>query len=96
MRWVGGVETESRSISTDRKIITTAEVLPKGQGSKPHIELPRLQVLYQEGKPPEHLVLQASGAFFWESQRAVENRVSTLKGHTQNLISSGIQGRGVI
>ena len=85
MRWVAGVETESRSISTDRKIITTAEVLPKGQGSKPHIELPRLRVLYQEGKPPEHLVLQACGAFFWESQRAVENRVSTLKGHTHKI-----------
>ena len=30
---------------------------------------------------------------FWETQRGKGNRDSTLKGHTQNLTCSGIQGR---
>ena len=50
-------------------------------------------VLHQEDKLPGRLTLKASRAYFWESQRAVGNRDSSLKGHTQNPTHSGTQGR---
>ena len=47
MRWEGGVETESQDLHpTNRNMVTTAEVLPNGQGSKPHTDLPRLWALH--------------------------------------------------
>ena len=71
----------------NKKIIAVAEVLPKDQG------IPQPVVLHQEDKLPGRLTLKASRAYFWESQRAVGNRDSTLKGHTQNPTHSGTQGR---
>ena len=66
---------------------------PRSKGSKPHIGLPSLGILHQEDEPPECLALKASGAYFPESQRAVGNRDSTLKGDIQILICSGVEGR---
>lgn len=51
---------------------------------KPHFKLSNPEVLHQEDEPPEQLVLNGSGAYFRESQRAGENREFTLKGHTQH------------
>ena len=65
---------------------------PRSKGSEPHIRLPRPRVLHWEDEPPKCLALKASGAYL-EFQRAVGNRDSTLKGHTQNLTSSKGQGR---
>ena len=53
----------------------------RSKGSKPHIRLPSLGILHWEDKPPEHLALKASRAYFPESQSAVGNRDSTLKGY---------------
>lgn len=50
---------------------------------KPNFKLSNPEVLHQEDKPPEHLVLHGSGAYVRESQKAGENREFTLKGHTQ-------------
>lgn len=52
----------------------------KSKGYKPHIELSILGVMCQEDEPPENLPLKASRAFVQESERAVENRDSSLKG----------------
>ena len=48
--------------------------------SELHIRFPSPGVLHQEGELPEHLALKASGDFFGETQRAVGDRDSTLKG----------------
>ena len=45
------------------------------EGKKLHIRLPSSGVLYWEDEPPEHLDLKASTAFFWETGRAVGNRL---------------------
>ena len=66
---------------------------PRREGSEPHISLPRPAVLGQEYETPEHLSLKACGAYFWESQRAVGNRVSTFKGCTQKSHLLQDQGR---
>ena len=50
---------------------------------------PRVQ--HQEEEPSECLALRASRDYFWESQRAVGNRDSTLKGQTQHLAHSATQ-----
>ena len=57
---------------------------PISECSEPHIRLSSSGVLHWKDKPPEHLALKTSGAYFWTSKRAVGNRDSILKGHTQN------------
>ena len=52
-----------------------------------------LQVLPQEGEPPEHLAVKAINVYFQMSQRVVGNIDFTLKGYTRNLTHSGTQGR---
>lgn len=42
---------------------------------------------------PSILTLKASRAYFLERERTVENKVSTLKGGTQNLTHSRTQSR---
>lgn len=43
---------------------------PRSKGCEPHFRLPSLEVLCQEDKLPEHLVLKASRAYFWEIHKA--------------------------
>ena len=52
----------------------------RSKGSKPYIGLSILGAMYQEDEPPENLPLKANRAFVQESERAVENRDSSLKG----------------
>ena len=52
-----------------------------------------LQVLPQEGEPPEHLAMKAVSVYFKMSQRVVGNIDFTLKGYTRNLTYFGTQGR---
>lgn len=59
---------------TNRRTITV-EVLPREQGVQAPQQLPSLGVLYQEDVSPEYLALKASGAYFRESRRAVENKL---------------------
>ena len=70
---------------TKGRIVTTAEVLPRGKGSKPHTEIPSSGILPWKYEPLKYLALKASGDHLQESQRAVENRGSALKRHTQRL-----------
>lgn len=42
-----------------------------------------LQVLPQEGEPPEHLAMKAVSVYFKMSQRVVGNIDFTLKGYTR-------------
>lgn len=71
---------------------TIAEVLPKKE-LKLHIGLLSPGLLHQEEEPPGHLALKANVAFFHKTQRDVENRAVTLKGHPQNFTPSKTQGR---
>ena len=66
---------------------------PRSNGSESHIGLPSPGVLQWEKEPSECLALKTSVAYFWETQRAMGNRDSTLKGCTQNCTRSGTQGR---
>ena len=61
--------------------------------SKKHIGLPSPEVLHQEDRFPEHLALKVNGAYIQDTQGAAGIRDCTLKGCTQNLTSSGSQGR---
>ena len=62
--------------------------------SDPQIRLPSLGVLYKEYEPPKCWALKTSGAYVQESQTAVENWDSTLKGHMQKLTHFESQCRG--
>ena len=68
---------------------------PRSEEAEPYIRLSKLgDVLYWKDEPLESLALEASGANFWESQRAVGiYRDYTFKGHIQNPTHSGTQGR---
>ena len=66
---------------------------PKREGPKPYIKLPSLWVLHWEDKPPEHLALKANGFYFWEIQRTVGNRDSTLKGANKMSYTLETQGQ---
>ena len=66
---------------------------PQEQGDRAPHQIPQLGVLNWKYKPPEHLTLKASTAYFQERQRAVGNKDSTIRGHTQNLTSSETQVR---
>ena len=66
---------------------------PGSKGFESHVRFPSPGILHWEDKPPKCLALKASGAYFQESQKAVGNRDSTLKGHTQNLTHSKTQSR---
>ena len=70
---------------TKGRIDTTAEVLQRGKGSKPHTGIPRPGVLHWKDEPLKYLALKASGDHLQQTQRAVENRGSALKGHTPRL-----------
>lgn len=60
--------------------------LPKDKGLlAPHQAHQPRRFLLEEDEPPEHLALKASGAYFQESQRAMRNRDSSIRGCTQNL-----------
>ena len=48
---------------------------PRSKGFKPHTGFPR-----PGDKPPEHLALKVSRAYFWESQRVWEIETPLLKG----------------
>ena len=61
---------------------------PKNERYKLHIRSSSSGVLNQVDKPPEHLALKVSRAYFQESQRAERNSDSTLKRYTQNLTHS--------
>ena len=50
------------------------------------------QVSYTR-KTPDYLALKASKVYIRETQRAVSNSDSILKGNTQNFTWSGIQGK---
>ena len=69
---------------TNKRTITIAEVLPKEQGGLSPTSLPAWESCDREMSSQ-----RARGAYFAESQRAVENRDSTLKQHTQNLTCCG-------
>lgn len=60
---------------------------------EPHTELPNFRILHCKAESPKCLTLKASGAYFGETQKAVGNRASTLKEHTQNFTHSETQGR---
>ena len=64
---------------------------PKSEGSEPYIGLLSPGLLHQEDKPSECSALKASRVYFWET--LLGNTDSTLKGHTQNLMCFGTQGR---
>ena len=66
----------------------------RSEGPESHIGSPSLGVLLWKDEPLEHLALMASGACIRESQLAIGNRDSDLKGCTQNLACSETQGRG--
>lgn len=68
---------------------TIAEVLPKKE-LKLHVQAPQPRAL-TSGRPPGHLALKANVAFFQKTQRDVENRALTLKGHPQNFTPSKTQ-----
>ena len=53
---------------------------PKARGLSPH-----LGVLHWEDEPPECLSLETNWAYIQERRKAIGNRDSTLKGHTQDL-----------
>lgn len=57
-------------------------VSSREEGTEPRISLPSLRVLHGEDEAPESMALKASGVYFWETQRALENTDSTLKAHT--------------
>ena len=78
---------------TKGRIDTTAEVLQRGKGSKPHTGIPRPGVLHWKDEPLKYLALKASGDHLQQTQRAVENRGSALKGHTQRLTWFSTQDR---
>lgn len=61
--------------------------------SEPHTGLPNSGVLHVEDRSPDCFFLQASGAYFWEIQRAVRNMYTPLRGCTQNLKCSRTQVR---
>lgn len=81
--------------TTNRRIITNAQVLPKEEGVRAPSGLPSLGVLNQEDEPAECLASKARGAQFWESQRVVGNRNSTLRWHTQNLLQDSEQKQSI-
>ena len=64
---------------------------PRSEEAEPYIRRSKLgDVLYWKDEPLESLALEASGANFWESQRAVGiYRDYTFKGHIQNPTHSG-------
>ena len=47
----------------------------KSEGFEPLHWAPQPRVLRQEDKSPEPLALKARGAYFWESQRAIGNKL---------------------
>ena len=56
---------------------------PRSKGSETHIGLSP-EVLLGEDELPEYLALKDSRTYFWESQGAIGNKHSTLKGHTKS------------
>ena len=89
MRSGGGLESQQSQDPyggppTNKRIITIAEVLPKEQGGLSPTSLPDWESCAREMSSQ-----RARGAYFAESQRAVENRDSILKQHTQNLTYFG-------
>lgn len=72
------------------------ELALQERGVWAHIHFSSLGVLHQEDEPPEHLALKTSRAHVWESQRAVGNKDSPLKGCAQNLTCSECRVEAVI
>ena len=66
---------------------------PQEARTEPHVRLPSPGILHWKDKPPGHLALKASRAYFPESQRAVGNRNSPIKGCMQRFTHFGTQGR---
>lgn len=60
----------------------------KQQVLSSHIRLPSLRDPAPGGQPPECLALNASRAYFPETQKAMGNRDSTFKGTNKNLTHS--------
>ena len=55
---------------------------PQGlRGPRSTLGSPNPGVLHQKDEAPESLTLKEKGAYFWESQRAVGNKDSTLDTH---------------
>ena len=63
-------------------------------GLNPTLGSPAWGTCTQEDKPPLHFALKTSKAYVWESQSAIGNQDSALKGHSQKLTHSKSQCRG--
>ena len=63
---------------TNKRLRTTAEVLPKSQRSEPHIKLPSRGILHQEDSPWDTWLWVQQGLLS-ESQRAMGNGDPTIK-----------------
>ena len=67
---------------------------PRSEGFEPHINLPSPGDVHWEDELAEHVALKTSEAYVCERWRAIGNRDSALKVHTQNLTHSKTQHRG--